>query len=166
MFFLIIKPFHNECLELYKDYAKKLIDEELSGKEENENEENEQINEEKAIKDQLTLINPTNINDQELEGESKKEGTMNSSIKKKDRVTISNQKVSFQIEDKDNSKENLEKDNEKPNEHTEEIKTISHNNTLAPHIENKIRNSIKLLENDIKTLEKAQVLNFKKEKIF
>jgi len=150
-------------LELYKDYAKKLIDEELSGKEEKENdEETEQLNEERPIKNRLTILNPTNLDNHELEGESKKEAIMTSSIKKKERMTISNQKVIFQIDDKDILNEE-EKDNKKP---IEEIKTTSHNNTLAPHIENKIRNSIKLLENDIKNLERAQVLNFGRKKYF
>lgn len=132
------KPFHNECLDLYKDYAKKLIEEELEGKEEVPSEEKLPVNEEKPSE-----TNPI----------VKKE-SLRSSIRKKE--AISTQKVSFQ----DPAEVEKEKENEKNNDNIEEVKLI--NTNLAPQLEMKIRNSIRLLENDIKTLDLVHVCFFLK----
>lgn len=73
-------------------------------------------------------------------------------------MNISAQKVSFHISEMKEMKDNQDKENEKTNDNPEELKIIR--NSLSPHIEIKIRNSIKLLENDIKTLELAHVRVF------
>ena len=106
--------------------------------------------------DRLTLNPQTAKNNQENNNEPELK-TLTSSIRKKDQMLISNQKVSFHLNEinEGGGSEGNDKENEKNNENNEEIR-VSHSN-LAPHIENKIRNSIKLLENDIKTLEIAQV---------
>lgn len=71
-------------------------------------------------------------------------------------MNISAQKVSFHLSEINDLKDNQEKENEKNNENSEELKLIR--NSLSPQIEIKIRNSIKLLENDIKTLELTHVI--------
>jgi hypothetical protein len=139
-------------LELYKEYAKKLIDEELAGKEENASE--NVI----SSKDEETFPNLSNKSSNMEPEENKKENStqLRSSIRKKEQVPISTQKVSFNVGDTEGTKDN---ENEK-NIEIEGRPTL-HTNNLTPHMENKIRNSIKLLENDIKTLEITQVLEKK-----
>lgn len=113
----------------------------MEGKEEVQSEEKLPVNEEKPSE-----TNPI----------VKKESiSLRSSIRKKE--AISTQKVSFQ----DPAEMEKEKENEKNNDNIEEVKLI--NTNLAPQLEMKIRNSIRLLENDIKTLDLVHVCLFFKK---
>ena len=140
-------------MELYKEYAKKLIDEELAGKqEENTSDNSLALKEEKSDKE-ITI--PVHKAPSELLEEPKKDkdNALRSSIRKKDQMSISTQKVSFHLGDMNEGGKEAQE-----NEKVSEVELrVSHGNNLTPHMENKIRNSIKLLENDIKTLEISQV---------
>lgn len=138
-------------MELYKEYAKKLIDEELAGKQEETTSDNLlPLKEEKPDNE---IPPPVHKPTTELLEEPKKDNALRSSIRKKDQMSISTQKVSFHLGDMNEGTKEAQ-ENEKVNEG--ELR-VSHGNNLTPHMENKIRNSIKLLENDIKTLEISQV---------
>ena len=140
-------------MELYKEYAKKLIDEELAGKqEENTSDNSLALKEEKSDKE-ITI--PVHKDPSELLEEPKKDkdNALRSSIRNKDQMSISTQKVSFHLGDMNEGGKEAQE-----NEKVSEVELrVSHGNNLTPHMENKIRNSIKLLENDIKTLEISQV---------
>ena len=138
-------------MELYKEYAKKLIDEELAGKQEENTSDNSLAFKEEKPDKEISI--PVQKAPSELLEEPKKDNSLRSIIRKKDQMSISTQKVSFHLgEMNEGTKEAQE--NEKVNEG--ELR-VSHGNNLTPHMENKIRNSIKVLENDIKTLEISQV---------
>lgn len=118
-----------------------------------------QKNDDEQDEDRISIHKGSSINQENdiiNDEKQKKNENLRSSIKKKEQINISHQKVCFQVEQVGASKENIE--NEKNNDTIEEVKVV-HNN-LAPHIENKIRNSIRLLENDIKSLEVIHVRFF------